>query len=265
MALIIRLASENGDLTAQLDGREQLTRTPLAALPAIERLQADPFVNGKTLTAALGGEKDILARIQNDDDNLILLDCDARSDAIAWEFATCSDGQFLCTKAGMLRTVERDAPPVNGDGPLNFIALAADPLVDEKGEPREGYRLDLDNEMRAIHDTLADCGKALEARRIPPTREALQQALRKGPAILHLSCHGNVFESDHGPMATLLLEQKDGRPDSFEGAELVNTRRGVLRLVLLSACKTATGTQANLARPGAGRRADDSRDASENR
>lgn len=49
-------------------------------------------------------------------------------------------------------------------------------------------------------------------------------------------------------MAVLSLEKKDGSHDPFSGSDLMNTKRGILRLVLLSACKTATGTEANLAR-----------------
>ena len=93
---------------------------------------------------------------------------------------------------------------------MNFIALAADPLVDEGGNPREGYRLDLDNEMRAIRETLQNSGKNLTARRIPPTREHLNRALRQGPAVLHLTCHGNVVDTPTGKMAVLALENKDG-------------------------------------------------------
>jgi hypothetical protein len=99
-----------------------------------------------------------------------------------------------------------------------------------------------------IGATLQNCGKSLEARRIPPTREHLYKALRKGPAILHLSCHGNVVKTNNGQMAVLSLEKKDGSHDPFAGSDLMNTKRGILRLVLLSACRTATGTQANFAR-----------------
>ncbi len=111
----------------------------------------------------------MLDRLQSDADNLLLLRCDDTANLLAWEFATCSDGQFLCIKAGMLRTVEHDAPPASGSGALNFVALAADPLVDENGQPRQGYRLDLDNEMKAIRATLVNCGRSIEAKRIPPT------------------------------------------------------------------------------------------------
>jgi tetratricopeptide (TPR) repeat protein len=248
MAITLNLRVAAEQLVVDFDDQRDSVRIPVESLPAIERLQADPFTHGKVLTNALGGETYLLKRLQIDPDNLILLDCDDKADSFAWEFATCSDGQFICIKAGMLRTVERDAPSITGDGAINFVALMADPLVDEQGNPREGYRLDLDNEMKAIRATLQNCGKSLEARRIPPIREELYKALRKGPAILHLSCHGNVVPTENGPMAVLSLEKKDGSQDSFAGSDLMNTKRGILRLVLLSACRTATGTQANLAR-----------------
>ena len=189
-----------------------------------------------------------MKHLADDQDNLILLDCDDAADAFAWEFATLPDRQFLCVKAGSLRTLPRTSPPASGNNTMNFIALAADPLVDEKGNPREGYRLDLDNELRSIREVLQNSGKNLIARRIPPTREHLNRALRQGPAVLHLTCHGNVVETPAGPLAVLSLENKDGSHDPLTGADLLNmSPRGVLRMVLLSSCMTATGSQANLA------------------
>jgi len=251
MAITLKLREEMGHLVVRFD--DQTVKTALDKIPAIERLQADPFTNGQVLTAALGGNE-MLKRLADDSDNLILLDCDEPADAFAWEFATLPDRQFLCVKAGMLRTVPRKNQTsealreTSEVSTLNFIALAADPLVDEGGNAREGYRLDLDNEMRSIRETLQNSGKNLEAKRIPPTREELYKALRKGPAILHLSCHGNVVSTEYGPMALLALEKNDGSMDPFLGSDLMNTRRGILRMVVLSACKTATGTEANLAR-----------------
>ncbi len=246
MAITLKLRVDEGGLVVSFD--DQTVKTALEKLPAIERLQADPFTNGQVLTAALGGDE-MLRRLTDDSDNLILLDCDDKADAFAWEFATLPDRQFLCVKAGVLRTVPRNAPPASGNGALNFIALAADPLVDEGGNAREGYRLDLDNEMRAIRETLQNSGKNLTARRIPPTREHLNRALRQGPAVLHLTCHGNVVDTPTGKLAVLALENKDGSIDPLTGADLLNmSPRGVLRMVLLSSCMTATGSQANLAR-----------------
>ncbi len=246
MAITLKLREEDGGLVVTFD--DQTVKTALEKLPAIDRLQADPFTNGQVLTAALGGDE-MLKRLADDPDNLILLDCDDKADAFAWEFATLPDRQFLCVKAGMLRTVPRNTPPVTSNGALNFIALAADPLVDEGGNPREGYRLDLDNEMRSIRETLQNSGKNLTARRIPPTREHLNRALRQGPAVLHLTCHGNVVDTPTGKLAVLALENKDGSIDPLTGADLLNmSPRGVLRMVLLSSCMTATGSQANLAR-----------------
>ena len=246
MAIPLKLRKEAGKLVVVLDD-QITTSTTLDKIPAIERLQADPFTNGQVLTTALGGDE-LLQRLADDPDNLILLDCDDKADAFAWEFATLPDRQFLCVKAGMLRTVPRIAPPASGNNALNFIALAADPLVDEKGNPRNGYRLNLDNELRSIRETLQNSGKNLTARRIPPTREHLNRALRQGPAVLHLTCHGNVVETPTGPLAVLSLENKDGSHDPLTGADLLNmSPRGVLRMVLLSSCMTATGSQANLA------------------
>lgn len=247
MAITLKLREEAGELVVTFD--DQTLKTALEKIPAIDRLQADPFTNGQVLTAALGGDE-MLKRLADDPDNLILLDCDDKADSFAWEFATLpNEPQFLCVKAGMLRTVARNVPPASGNGALNFIALAADPLVDEGGNAREGYRLDLDNELRSIRETLQNSGKNLTGRRIPPTREHLNRALRQGPAVLHLTCHGNVVDTPTGKLAVLALENKDGSIDPLTGADLLNmSPRGVLRMVLLSSCMTATGSQANLAR-----------------
>ena len=157
---------------------------------------------------------------------------------------------LLGCRYGMLRLIEQSAPPPHSNGPLQFIALGADPLVDAKGEAREGYRLDIDNELAAIQQTLANSGKVVQGQRIAPTKSALQQALRRGPAILHLSSHGNVVETEAaGPMAVLALEDENGREDRLLGRDLVRMApRGVLRLVLLSACHTADSDEARLAR-----------------
>ncbi len=249
MAITLKLREEERQLVVTFD--DQTVKTALETLPAIDRLQADPFTNGQVLTAALGGDE-MLMRLADDPDNLILLDCDDKADAFAWEFATLPDRQFLCVKAGMLRTVNKTSEVFKTSevsGALNFIALAADPLVDEGGNPRDEYRLDLDNEMRSIRETLQNSGKNLTARRIPPTREYLNRALRQGPAVLHLTCHGNVVDTPSGKLAVLALENKDGSIDPLTGADLLNmSPRGVLRMVLLSSCMTATGSQANLAR-----------------
>ena len=137
----------------------------------------------------------------------------------------------------------------NGNWHVKFHRAGGDPLVNQDGSVRDGYRLDLDNEMQAIREILRNCGRNLTARRIPPTREHLNRALRQGPAVLHLTCHGNVVDVPTGKLAVLALENKDGSIDPLTGADLLNmSPRGVLRMVLLSSCMTATGSQANLAR-----------------
>ena len=108
MAITLTLREKDGELVVTFG--DQTVRTTLEKIPAIDRLQADPFTNGQALTAALGGDE-ILKRLSEDADNLILLDCDDTADAFAWEFATLPDRQFLCVRAGILRTVPRNAPP----------------------------------------------------------------------------------------------------------------------------------------------------------
>ncbi len=82
MTVLLSLrTNDDGRLVASLDG-QVLSSTPLDALPSLEMLQAAAPYIGKRLTAALGGAP-LVQRLENDADRLLLLDCDARADAIA--------------------------------------------------------------------------------------------------------------------------------------------------------------------------------------
>ena len=241
---------ERGDVSAYLGDERLAGPTPRDTLPKAPALYADPYALGRSLYAALGGPA-LLARLEGDAGGL-LIDADDDAQAVPWEFATLPGSEYLACRFGLLRLVDRPAPPPT-PGPLRLIVLGADPLVDDKGRAREGYRLKLDEEFAALRAGLNASGKALEARRLPPTAEALRAALRTlppdGAALLHLSCHGTVVKTDSGPSAMLLLEDADGAEQRLRGADLTNMapRRGGLRLVVLSACKTDEG-QAGLAR-----------------
>ncbi len=247
MALILQLrTSPEEAITALIDGQPLAVPTPRQALPALAELQADPLEVGKRLTQALGGAA-LLDRLEADPDRLLLIDADEGARSIAWEYAALPDRQLLAVQFAVLRLVDRAAAPA-ASGPLNFVALAADPLVDAQGQPREGYRLQVENELREVRRVLQASGIALQAQRVPPVKAALKRALLRGPAILHLTCHGNVINTPSGPLAILLLEDADGQADPLLGSDLVTMPpRGVLQGVLLSACHTAQGTQADLA------------------
>ena len=250
MALVLALRRNlDNEIVANLADGQELARTPADRLPELKRLQADVFTQGRSLMQALGGSA-LITRLEQDADNLLLLDCDDETQGIAWEYAVLPDAQLLVAQYGCLRLVDRDCPP-SPTGPINFVALAADPLVDAQDNPREGYRLDLDNELRGIRKTLAESGVALSAQRIAPTQAALRRALRKGPAVLHLTCHGNVVTIGDGPMAVLDLEDDDGKSHPLLGRDLIAMPpRGVLRSVVLSACHSASAQEssANLAK-----------------
>ena len=241
---------ERGDVSAYLGDERLAGPTPRDTLPKAPALYADPYALGRSLYAALGGPA-LLARLEGDAGGL-LIDADDAAQAVPWEFATLPGSEYLACRFGLLRLVDRPAPPPT-PGPLRLIVLGADPLVDDNGRAREGYRLKLDEEFAALRAGLNASGKALEARRLPPTAEALRAALRTlppdGAALLHLSCHGTVVNTDSGPSAMLLLEDANGAEQRLRGADLTNMapRRGGLRLVVLSACKTDEG-QAGLAR-----------------
>jgi tetratricopeptide (TPR) repeat protein len=250
MALTLKLiADPAGRLVADLGGQVLAVTSP-DALPGLPALQADPYSEGRKLFAALGGSM-LLRALETDRDALLLLDLDEAALAVPWEFAAFSSTQLLAAQFGLLRVVDRPTSPAPEAGPFNFFALAADPLVDKQGRPREGYRLDVHTEMRAIRRALAESGAAVRARRLPPTVAALRQALNRARSVsvLHITCHGDVIATEAGPQAILILEDADGRESRLPGADLLGLGApGLLRLGVFSACHTADGVTANLAR-----------------
>lgn len=247
MALILQLrTSSEEEITPLIAGESLTAPTPRAALPVLAELQADPLEVGKRLTQALGGAA-LFERLAGDPEGLLWIDADEGARTIPWEYAALPDRQLLAVRYPVLRLVDRLAAPP-APGPLNFVALAADPLVDAQGQPRENYRLQVDHELREVRRILQASGLALQAQRVPPLKAALKRALLRGPALLHLTCHGTVVTTPGGPLAILLLEDADGKEDRLLGSDLVlMPPRGVLQGVVLSACHAAQGTEADLA------------------
>jgi tetratricopeptide (TPR) repeat protein len=241
MTVHVTLRSDGDDLIVSLDGEQVADPVPLADLPALPALVAAPYVEGGALTRAVGGDE-LLARLDADPDRLLLLEAaDERAAAIPWEYAALGGRQFLGCRYGLVRLVDRAADPAPPPDTLRFLVLGADPLVDGEGNAREGYRLATDRELRAIRRTLKGSEVDLVAQRIPPTADRLHAALMRGPAVLHVTCHGTVIDTDRGPMAMLLLEDESGGASFLHGPDLANLpTRGALRLIVLSACKTAS-------------------------
>ena len=262
MAVEIILTTVDGAVTATHAGRPLAAATALADLP---RITADanpyrmaPVELGQRLFAALGGPA-LTDLLDADDARLLYLVTDEAAAGVPWEYAAGLDGSFLACDYGFLRLLPdaRPARPVAAaPAPLNFIALVADQLVqnDKEHTPRAGYKLDVENELQAIGRVLRGSGISLTAQRLPPTADHLRAALRRGPAILHLSCHGEVIETSAGGrnsrQAALLLEDQDGMAAPLRGPTFTAMPApGVLRLVVLSACRTAASAMdASLAR-----------------
>jgi hypothetical protein len=218
--------------------------TPLSTLTRIEGTsnpyQFDPFGLGLQLFQALGGQN-LLEQLNRDSDNLLLLVVDEQTAAIPWEYAATPEQSFLVLRYGFLRLLPEVLPlNVTTNGPLNLIVLAADPLVDQQGRPilartrfnpnpgadETAPRLDLKTELAAIQQVLHDSGRTLAAQRIPPTKAALQRALRGAPAMLHLSCHGTVIKQQDGRLQPLLfLEDENGQMAPLRGDELIDLAR----------------------------------------
>ena len=104
------------------------------------------------------GRRRLTALLDADDDRLLYLVADEAAAGVPWEYAATPDGSFLACDYGFLRLLPdvRPARPAAA-APLNFIALAADPLVqnDKQRTPRTGYKLDIETELQAIGRVLA--------------------------------------------------------------------------------------------------------------
>jgi len=246
--LELTLTFQNGLVTATVAGSQLTNPVSFESLPQISReenpYRYDPIGLGQRLFAALGGDV-LLERLGADPDATLMLVTDEKTAKIPWEYAATTDGVQLAVDYAILRLLPglRPAPPPKSD-PLHFIILAADPLVDESGRPRTGRKLDISTELEAIEQKLRASRKAVIAHNIPPTADHLRSTLRRGPAILHISAHGNVMDIDHHGQikhhATLYLEDGTGQAAPLRDDRLVRLPPpGVLRLVVFSACRTA--------------------------
>lgn len=257
MAIELTLTHLEGQVVATCQDQPLAEPISLADLPRITQeenpFRYNPVMPGQKLFAAMGGQK--LLDLLDHDEGLLLLITDETTAAIPWEFAATPGGTFLVADYGCLRLLPeaRDVPTAR-PGSLNFVILAADPLVDKHSQPRTGYKLDIETELQAIGQVFNQSQKNLTVQRIPPTKQHLRSALKTGPAILHLSAHGNVIDITHDGQVTrqavLHLEDATGKEDPLRGDHLLRIPpRGVLRLVLFSACHTAASAMdASLAR-----------------
>jgi len=251
---VILSVDDAANVVATCDGALLGAPVALASLPALTATSNpyfyDPRGLGARLYAALGGDA-LRARLDATQPRVLYLDADERAAALPWEYAYMGD-DFLALHYGMLRRVTSRRPlaPAAG-GPLHFLALAADPLVDATGSAVT-QRLAVEQEFAHIQSVLRESDAAVRARRVPPTTRRLRQALMRGPAVLHLSCHGSVETMVVGggtqPMAVLMLEDPNGAPDLLRGDRLLDMApAGVLRLVVFSACQSALGANGDAA------------------
>ena len=254
MAVILHLRVEHDKVSPRVGEKRLAEPVPLDALPTPptqkdQSLLTNPFAAGRPLFDALGGKK-LLNLLETDPDGVLILQVDEAAEDIPWEFAPLShERDLLAARYGMVRLIDKTAPSPPANHGLHLIFLAADPVVDQHGNPREGHRLAFDDEMRRLRRVVSNSGRQVIARRIPPVRKRLREALRRGPVILHVSAHGKVISTDAGPEAVLSLEDEDGKEALLLGRDLVRMApRGALRLAVLSACHTADGNEARLAR-----------------
>ncbi|MEM7539093.1 MAG: CHAT domain-containing protein, partial [Chloroflexota bacterium] len=259
----LTLTVNNNQLTVSHSNVALGPPTPLDTLPRIrtERVEnpalgtptmrhVNPFADavaartlGQQLYAALGGDA-LTNLLDESEDRVLYLNTDDASRTIPWEYARTPDDEMLACDWSIIRVVKTKAktrmPQAQENAPLNVTLLTADPAVDAQGNPR-AFALDSEREIRGIGEALRGSGVALQAERIPPTEKHLRQRLRRGPALLHLSCHGKVIpHKTKGAMATLILEDEDGKAHPLTSERLMRmTPSGVLRMVVMSACLSA--------------------------
>lgn len=246
--MLLKLHTQDQQIITQAEFLSAPLTTPAASLPTLAELQDPKNHPGRaTLTQALGGAELEQALTHHPADTLYLeIPPGDPAHLVAWEFATLSDGAYLVCRVPFLRLVS-DRPPHTRPPAsfLQFLALGADPLVKMDGQPRDGvYQLQLNPEMRRISRTLKESEQALRGQRLPPTAEALRQALgRPQPTLLHLSCHGSIHTTPTGQASPILhLEDPNGREVGLFGRDLLNlTSHNNLLLILLSACHTSSG------------------------
>jgi len=121
---------------------------------------------------------------------------------------------------------ERQKP--SGPG-LDVLVVIASP---------HGYEhLEGDVEYTRIEDALDGLGGRVDVGRVAGTVDALQDALRHGPRVLHFIGHGG-FDPVAG--GVLVLEKADGEPYVVSADVLATLLQGgSLRLVVLNACESA--------------------------
>jgi hypothetical protein len=226
---------------------QELARTPLAHLPNANTARMDLTASGAVLFAALGGTK-LLNLLENDPHQQLLLHIakNDHADEVAWEYAQSSFGNFLVTQFACLRVIAKKAPPAQANAPLRLLVVASSPLVEVAPNTHQilpfPNPLNLKEELKILHKGLTDQKvQGVHTEKIAPTAPALRQALLAGQAILHISCHGSEMVGAGGkPEIGLILEDACGAAERLSGARFTALfGRGVVRLVFLSACKSA--------------------------
>ncbi len=243
MALTLHISTHDDHIHVTRDGAETI-KSALSGLPDRAQALAAPYEYGPALFDALGGD-DLMNALRRERDKTLYLAIPQGdpADSLAWECAVKPPKTFLVHRVPLLRLVDGEAWLDDTPASVRLLALGADALVDNQGHARNTRRLDILQEMRQIERTLHDSGKAVTGERIAPTPTALGNALGDGRrTLLHLSCHGSLLQTDHGPVPILHLEDADGGPTTLTGDALVDfTTLADVRLVLLSACRTGQG------------------------
>ncbi|MCO5194050.1 MAG: CHAT domain-containing protein [Anaerolineae bacterium] len=243
MALTLHISTHDDHIHVTRDGAETI-KSALSGLPDRAQALAAPYEYGPALFDALGGD-DLMNALRRERDKTLYLAIPQGdpADSLAWECAVKPPKTFLVHRVPLLRLVDAEAWLDDTPGPVRLLALGADALVDKQGRARNTRRLDILQEMRQIERTLHDSGKAVTGERIAPTPTALGNALGDGRrTLLHLSCHGSVLQTDHGPEPMLHLEDANGVSALLGGNMLTSyLSTAQVHLTLLSACRVAEG------------------------
>jgi tetratricopeptide (TPR) repeat protein len=167
--------------------------------------------------------------------------CGGDALVLPYELLVLPDGRVLSTVPGVRmrrRLADVTGPPsAMPPGPLRILAAVAAPTTTSSPP------LDVEREMQAIIDAVADLGTAevtiLEVASLGQIADALR---RDSYHVLHLSAHGSS--------STVELEDEDGNAVTVGAADLVRVLQHAgqrVPLIVLSSCEGAAGGDAGLA------------------
>jgi tetratricopeptide (TPR) repeat protein len=166
---------------------------------------------------------------------ILLVTADEMVDAIPWEYAYGSDGEFLVCEMPFVRGLPREQriPPPERVGGLHIVAVPSNPL-DEGLAP-----LNILGEWTRLKEIVGQLEAAVTLDRAwPPTIEKLRERVAgQRQRVVHFMGHGGQFQQVG---AVLCFEKDNGSLETVTAREFTKRLSGSVFLVTLNACQSAT-------------------------